>query len=812
MISIIKIYFFDHQMQIETCKIILYHKNSIKQIEYKNKVWFFLHFFAFASIINYVLYVIKKFMKKVFIQIRQWILRHRKKLIYWALALFIGQICFFGLDWLWIGSEVYAVDSPTQNDLFQKKVTEWYEEISFFNKVVYVLIYPLLLLAWKLVDNSLVYWEIFWFDAVLWQLWNILKNLANYTLWFIFVYKIFDFLIIKKESWKVKKLLISALIAWVWIQASRFFMASLIDISTILAYSVWWLPISILKQTGNGIDNKSVEHNPYVLKNIVDVNVKDTNTTYMYLTNTQTWDKKSGAYYISECETFSYKNGWRSEELILAPKIIYYNETGGAYKQTDKLRCHFFGQVYYFTSLYGEIPNNFVSCSNDEQCKSAQIEYQNVLGTAKQKIIASQPTEVRWLIESVQVLQIWDAHVTWWVIWTFNPPIMYTQDRQWLDLHNKWTGSWTTSRLQDILDGHSYVGVFTALYSSLLNSWRWVIPPDAWTFSALLSAVLSFWHVLAIGIPLIAVALVFIMRIWILWVAVVLSPFIVLFSAFDELWEKVFKWSKFLEYFSLKNLIPIILSPAIVCFAISISTVLVTIISGLNFNSIAIAKKEILGWLVELDIWGLSIWFWKFIISVLWIAVTWFLVWAAVESSKLWKSGIVQGVKNFATSALWSMPIIPVIWKDENWKLKTDFVWTRAAFGSDWIISGISNDIKNKFSEKDNRVVQDIINPEWVKKRRAEAYKTAITSFSPVATKAWTTEEITLKSEDGSGYKCKFVDLLDSEKEWIIAAINGLDATKTAAFWNSEPSITFNNWKGMVTYEFKNGKYEKKWN
>ena len=199
MIFIIKIYFFDHQMQIETCKIILYHKNSIKQIEYKNKVWFFLHFFAFASIINYVLYVIKKFMKKVFIQIRQWILRHRKKLIYWALALFIGQICFFGLDWLWIGSEVYAVDSPTQNDLFQKKVTEWYEEISFFNKVVYVLIYPLLLLAWKLVDNSLVYWEIFWFDAVLWQLWNILKNLANYTLWFIFVYKIFDFLIIKKE-------------------------------------------------------------------------------------------------------------------------------------------------------------------------------------------------------------------------------------------------------------------------------------------------------------------------------------------------------------------------------------------------------------------------------------------------------------------------------------------------------------------------------------------------------------------------------------------------------------------------------------
>ncbi len=773
----------------------------------RNKVWFFLHFFASASIIDYVLYVVKIFMKKVFIQIRQRILKHRKRLVYGALAFFIGQICFFGLDWFWIGSEVYAVDSPAQNELFEKKVTEWYEEISFFNKVVYVLIYPLLLLAWKLVDNSLVYWEIFWFDAVLWQLWNILKNLANYTLWFLFVYKIFDFLINGQKSWDMKKLLISALIAWVWIQASRFFMASLIDISTILAYSVWWLPISILKQTGNDIN--SIEYNPYVLKNIVDTNAKDTNTTYMYLTNTQVWEKKSGDFYISECETFSYKNGWRSEELILAPKIIYYNETGNVYKKTDDFRCHFYGQVYYFGGLYGKISDKFVGCSDPQWCKDAQIAYEDELRTSKQQIIAFQPDEVAGLIRGVTILEIWDAHTTWWVISTFKPEIIYTQDRQWLDLHNKWTGSWTTSRLQDVLDGHSYVGVFTALYSSLLNSWRGIIPPDAWTFPALLSAALSFWHVLAIGIPLIAVALVFIMRIGILWMAVVLSPFIVLLSAFKELWEKVFKW-KFLEYFSLKNLIPIIFSPAIVCFAISISAVLVTVISELNFNGITTAKSEILGWLVEVDIWGLSISLWKFIISVLWIAVTWFLVWAAVESSKLWKSWLVQGVKNFATTALWSMPIIPVIWKDENWKLKADFVWTTAAFGDRWIVPSISTDIKNKFSEKDNRVVQDIINPEWVKKRRAEAYKTAILGFSPTTAKAWTTEEITLRSEDGTGYKCKFVDLLGSEKEWIISAINGLDAAKAAAFGASQWTITFNNWEKEVTYKFENGKYELK--
>ena len=741
-------------------------------------------------------------MKKVFTQIRQWILRHRKKLIYWALAFFIGQICFFGLDWLWIGNEVYAVDTPTQSELFQKKITEWYEEISFFNKVVYILIYPLLLLAWKLVDNSLVYWEIFWFDAVLWQLWNILKNLANYTLWFIFVYKIFDFLINGQKTWDMKKLLISALIAWVWIQASRFFLASLIDISTILAYSVWWLPISILKQT-NGDD---ILYNPYILKNIVDANAKDTNTLHMYLTNTQTWDKKSGAFYISQCETFSYMNGWRSEELILAPKIIYYNDTGNNFIKTDDFRCHFFGQVYYFDSLYGSIPEKFVKCTDKDGCKNAQIAYEDVLRTSKQQIIAFEPPKVRELIKNVQLLQIWDAHMTWWVIWTFDPPIIYDQDRQWLDLHNKWTGTWwETSRLQDVLDGHSYVGVFTALYSSLLNSWRWIIPEDAGTFAALLNAALSFWHVLAIGIPLIAVVLVFIMRIGVLWMAVVLSPFIVLFSAFKEIWDKVFvKW-KFLEYFSLKNLIFIILSPAIVCFAISISTVLVTIISELNFSGITTAKTEILGWLVEVDIWWLSVWLWKFIISILWIAVTWFLVWAAVESSKLWNSGIVQGVKNFATSALWSMPIIPVVWRGEDGKLKTEFVWTSAAFGDDWIIPSMASRIKSNFSNKSDAALQDLINPNRVKERRADAYGKAIVKFTPTSTQ-WTSENITLESEDGKPYSCKFVDLINSKKEWIIAAINGLDEAKRSAFGASQPEVKFNNWEKEVTYKFnKNG-------
>ena len=141
-----------------------------------------------------MLYVVKIFMKKIFIQIKEWIVKHRRGLIYGVLASFIFGFCFFNWGWIWVENVVFADDQwvqQTQTSVATEKVTEWEASFSFLRKVIYILLYPLLLLAWKLVDNSLVYWEVFWFDAVLWQLWNFVKNLANFALWFFFLYKIF---------------------------------------------------------------------------------------------------------------------------------------------------------------------------------------------------------------------------------------------------------------------------------------------------------------------------------------------------------------------------------------------------------------------------------------------------------------------------------------------------------------------------------------------------------------------------------------------------------------------------------------------
>lgn len=728
-------------------------------------------------------------------------------------SLVIG-FCFFNFGGIWIENEVFADDQwSTQTDVGQKKATEWYNELSFLNKIVYVLLYPMLVLAGKLVDNSLVYWEVFWFDAVLWQLWNIVKNLANFALWFFFLYKIFKYLISWKES--VKEILLRALIAWIWIQASWFIMATLIDASTILTYGVWWLPISILKESGTDIkDKESWDYNPAILKNMVYVDVKDLDTIHTYLTSTTTWD-----ILISECDTFVY--GWKGSEerLILAPKMIYYSNSGTDVT-TDSNRCHYYGQVYYFGSQPAEVLNfvngNKFKCNSG--CEESQISYKEMLVNLKNSK-TNTGTDIVELIKKGEVLQIRDAHHTGWVVWVLWTGV-YDDNNKWgLDVNNKRTrGSWTTSRLQDIMDGNSYVWVFTALYSSLINSWKWIINPDAWTFASLLNIALSFWYVVAIWIPIIIVSIVFMIRICVLWLAVVLSPFIVLASAFKEIWEKIFKWD-FLEYFKLEHLIPIIFSPAIICFAISISTILITIIWGLNVKWIETKETKILWWLIELNVWDMSVPMVKLIISIFGVAITWFIVRAAIKSSKIWESKLITSLKDLTTSALWSMKVVPIPWKDGK---GVSYVWINSAFGLDsqrWILNQISDKMKAKASQEHDTAMQQRLDPQKAQddaKKAQEAAKQA--QDKQVGTEFLTAiQKETINGDwrnmlikvtiDGQEQSMTFNDLPDTSKKTVIDGINAITEISTKkAFGNSATNI--NIWNDTYKFNDSTHKYE----
>jgi len=114
-------------------------------------------------------------------------------------------------------------------------------------------------LAWQFLTNKWIYGEILWLDTLLWQYWNIMKNMANFWLWLYFVYKIFSWLIhkddIQKNLWKT---LLWLLIAWVGIQASWFFTAAIVDVSTITLSAVWAFPAQIIGWSDENVQ-KSVE-------------------------------------------------------------------------------------------------------------------------------------------------------------------------------------------------------------------------------------------------------------------------------------------------------------------------------------------------------------------------------------------------------------------------------------------------------------------------------------------------------------------------------------------------------------------------
>lgn len=782
----------------------------------------------FVIIIDYVLYVLKFFMKKVFIQIRQLILKHRKRLIYGVLAFLIGQICFFGLEEIWIENQVFAEENQEQS--IEKNAQKKVDTLSFVQKLIYVLIYPMLVVAGTLVDNSMVYWEFFNFDVVLWQLWNMMRNLANFTLWFIFVYKIFKYLIWDQKSWEIKKLLISLLIAWIWIQASWFVMSALIDMSTILTYWVWWLPITVLKDNddknkasawqtwawwenwdnqdnqGGQPDNNTTsqwkctdkdsneKYNPYVYKTLitVDVEEEDTSAIRMYLTNT-TWDH----IYISQCASFKYTG---AHEILVAPSTIYYSyydykTKEQIFKPTEKGLCHYGWQVYQFAD--GAFTSEHWCKEGDGKiCKTNQTSYKSELEREIEKLGWKTRQEIIELIASAKLLEEWNAHAPGWIQWALRTG-HYEKCDQWLDVDNVEVWAGHTQRLQDTLDDKSYVWVFTQLYSSLMTSGRNIIGStwDSW-FLNLLAIVLELWHLIAIGIPLIVVGIIFMIRIWILWTAIVISPFIAILTAFeDDIGKFMFEKIKALKYFKLTTLIWIIFSPAVICLAISLSTVFVTIISNIDLNWIdwTDLDNSILWWLIQINIAKVSVGIWRFLKAFIGAAITWYIVWAAVQSSKLWEMKLVESLKNLAENSIWSIPIVPVPTKD-GW---VELIWANSAFGlngSKWIIWEAASQIESKYTTQANEAVKDLFG-EWMsdedaKTKRVSTYSDRLLSMYPQSD--WRTQQIEVWEKWSKKEIMTFNhnDLDAKSKKEIIKNINkDEDEKKRVAFGQVTPTV-----------------------
>ena len=87
-------------------------------------------------------------------------------------------------------------------------------------------------LAGKLMSNDFIYGTFIHLDSALFQMWNYMKNIANFILGFLFLFGIIKSFF-TKDTFEIKNLLPKYLLAGVLIQMSWFMMGALVDLANI---------------------------------------------------------------------------------------------------------------------------------------------------------------------------------------------------------------------------------------------------------------------------------------------------------------------------------------------------------------------------------------------------------------------------------------------------------------------------------------------------------------------------------------------------------------------------------------------------
>ncbi len=217
--------------------------------------------------------------------------------------------------------------------------------------------------------------------------------------------------------------------------------------------------------------------------------------------------------------------------------------------------------------------------------------------------------------------------------------------------------------------------VLWTMYASLINIWQTVSYPSWSSVAMLWDLIFKLFFLVALIIPLLTLAIILIVRAVFLWMFIIISPIIFLFTPIKNL-EKVL-WEKW----KLMNLVSLIFLPVVVVFALSISFVF---LSYLKFdkNSINDTFWVELEWskaVIPLDgsdgdnkvtisyKWddsaslfaNLGSTFAWIIQSIFAIAFMWIIVFSAFKTSKL-TSWIAQSINRFSVNMAKAAPVVPM--------------------------------------------------------------------------------------------------------------------------------------------------------
>ena len=596
------------------------------------------------------------------------------------------------------------------------------------SKLGYLLLWPLVALAWLAMDNSLVYGSFIWLDVPLWKIWQIVRNFANYTLWFLFLVGIliFNFTPSRKVFWNAVKtpweLIKKTLIASVLIQASRFLMMALVDISTILTYSIWWLPSTVLTEVNSWSDTKVLQES--ISLNLTESNVETLSDAKNLIINywTITWQRA-----ISPCEVVSLQQWTTTQSFVIWRK--YSSLTGTDGKTTmimEKGYCIYLWSLISFNDAIVDIPSGST--------------YSNELTKFSSNIKQASEGNINDLIKNWIIFPVsdgiykrrdpvfdWGSSVTltagktevtyeWKGIWCNNDNLIWEisssktweETKNFLCLYKQESDIPTLNTL--IKKAWSMTGPFAALYANMaLFSSFSSLDPWIWIRQKFVVMFINSGFAILLILPLVALVVVLFARIWILRMLIALSPFIILIKVFSWLFDIKLPIS-----LKTEDLVKLLLAPVLISFAVSLSLVFMATLKNSVWNWLSDdeAMKQNLStitWIEEVEGGYNILWFIKLkmdtaLHNLSWILtmlfglwVTWFLLFRAIKSTwQVWEK-IWWKLQKLWETTLWSMPLVP-------------FKWWALTFNSlTQLPTNISNEISNKMRTKNQDVVDDLL-------------------------------------------------------------------------------------------------------
>ena len=462
-------------------------------------------------------------------------MKHLLKRVWLLSVVLIGTIVclqFVGVD-IFSLVETYAQSNQNEFNFYSDTQREMASKLQLFVRLIYLLMRPLLAVAWATMDNNMVFGRAFFLETSLWNMRQVMRNFANFALWWLFLFALLRNIFVSMKgdedplngTWWIKSIIPKLLIATILIQSSFFMMRAIVDIAQAATYTVGTLPLTSIKKW-DGIENIRFMKPliQYSLDDTKAANGSDATFSIFYTCNAAPKDKP----YFIPC--MFDNNAWVPDWERNTAKTWINHKWNEAQtraqlngKETDEV---VFGKI---NDTYCVLWNSIVLREEDKSVDVCQL--------AKLREDAKKANGCE----------------------------------SWCTMHTMWCAP--LSKFMDNAAGMTWP--LYGLYASILRMDQIALTPKHLdTVEMSVQFMVKLFIALALVLPLLALAVALVIRMVAIRWFVIFSPFLVLWRVFlADKWEWITKGKG-----TLTSLISLVFMPVIVVFAISISLIFLTLI------------------------------------------------------------------------------------------------------------------------------------------------------------------------------------------------------------------------------------------